>query len=56
MFKPLAFILRRIVVRGNLTFITSDGSRHTFGNSEGRPVVAPWASPGRIMGWHSPRF
>jgi cyclopropane-fatty-acyl-phospholipid synthase len=40
MFKPLAFILRRIVVRGNLTFITSDGSRHTFGNSEGRPVVA----------------
>jgi cyclopropane-fatty-acyl-phospholipid synthase len=40
MFKPLAFILRRIVVRGNLTFITSDGSRHTFGNGEGRPVVA----------------
>jgi cyclopropane-fatty-acyl-phospholipid synthase len=43
MFKPLAFILRRIVVRGNLTFITSDGSRHTFGNGEGRPVVARFA-------------
>jgi cyclopropane-fatty-acyl-phospholipid synthase len=40
MFKPLAFILRRIVVRGNLTFITSDGRRHTFGNGEGRPVAA----------------
>lgn len=40
MFKPLAFILRRIVVRGNLTFITNDGGRHTFGNGEGRPVVA----------------
>ena len=43
MFKPLAFILRRIVVRGNLTFITCDGIRHTFGNGEGRRVVARFA-------------
>ena len=40
MFKPLAFMLRRIVVRGNLTFMTCDGSRHTFGNGQGRAVVA----------------
>ena len=35
MFKPLAFMLRRIVVRGNLTFVTCGGSRHSFGNGEG---------------------
>ncbi len=43
MFKPLAFMLRRIVVRGNLTFVTCDGARHTFGSGEGLPVVARFA-------------
>jgi cyclopropane-fatty-acyl-phospholipid synthase len=40
MFKPLAFMLRRIVVQGNLAFITVDGTRHNFGDGHGRSVVA----------------
>lgn len=40
MFKPLALILRRIVARGDLTFITHNGVRHTFGDGTGRHVVA----------------
>jgi cyclopropane-fatty-acyl-phospholipid synthase len=40
MFKPLALILRRIVARGDLTFITYKGVRHTFGDRTGRRVVA----------------
>jgi cyclopropane-fatty-acyl-phospholipid synthase len=39
MFKPLALILRRIVARGDLTFITHKGARHTFGDGTGRRVV-----------------
>ena len=39
MFKPLALILRRIVARGDLTFITHKGVRHTFGDGAGRRVV-----------------
>ncbi len=40
MFKPLALILRRIVARGDLTFITYKGARHAFGDGTGRRVVA----------------
>ncbi|HVY43605.1 MAG TPA: cyclopropane-fatty-acyl-phospholipid synthase family protein [Hyphomicrobiaceae bacterium] len=40
MFKPLALLARRIVRCGNLTLITADGARHSFGDGTGGPVVA----------------
>ncbi len=39
MFKPLHYIVDRVVRRGSLTLMTSDGRRHQFGDGSGRPVV-----------------
>ncbi len=39
MFRPLRSLLNRVVRTGNLTFIDSRGSAHTFGNGAGEPVV-----------------
>ena len=39
MFKPLAFAFEAVVVHGNLTVIAANGSRHTFGDGSGPPVV-----------------
>jgi len=38
MLRPLAFILRRIVRRGRLTFVSADGTSETFGDGSGPPI------------------
>lgn len=50
MFKPLAYILARVVRSGDLTFIDASGRTHRFGNGEGRPVTVRVHD--RRLEWH----
>jgi cyclopropane-fatty-acyl-phospholipid synthase len=50
MFKPLAFLLSRVVTDGDLTLIDPNGAAHRFGNGTGPPLVARIKD--RRLEWH----